>query len=88
MALLSNDSRRRIVVPAVGTRMRQSALAILGGILLGGGLLGCAVSPAEQEATRRAWAERDAERERECRRAGQGRWVAGGCVLGGGSGGM
>jgi hypothetical protein len=88
MALLSNNSRRWIVVPAVGTHMRRSAVAILVGILLGGGLLGCAVSPAEQEATRRAWAERDAERERECRRAGQGRWVAGGCVLGGGSGGM
>ena len=64
-------------------------LAILAGILHGGSLLGCAVSPAEQEATRRAWAERDAERERECLRAGQGRWVAGGCVLGGGgAGGM
>jgi hypothetical protein len=67
---------------------RQPALAILVGILLGGSLLGCAVSPAEQAATRRAWAERDAERERECLRAGQGRWVAGGCVMGGGAGGM
>ena len=89
MALRSNNSRRWIAMRAVGTPMRQSALAILVGILLGGSLLGCAVSQAEQEATRRAWAERDAERERECLRAGQGRWVAGGCVLGGGgAGGM
>jgi len=64
-------------------------VAILTGILLGSNLQGCAVSPAEQEATRHAWAERDAERERECLRAGMGRWVAGGCVMGGGgAGGM
>jgi hypothetical protein len=95
MALISNNSHRRIAASAIcvsvplGIRMRQSALAILAGILLGGSLLGCAVSLAEHEATRRAWAERDAERERECLRAGQGRWVAGGCVLGGGgAGGM
>jgi hypothetical protein len=95
MALISNNSHRRVTASAVrasgplGIRMRQFALAMLVGILLGGSLLGCAVSPAEQEATRRAWAERDAERERECLRAGQGRWAAGGCVLGGGgAGGM
>jgi hypothetical protein len=82
MALISNNSH-------LDRNTSHLALAILVGILLGGGLLGCAVSPAEQEATRRAWAERDAERERECLRAGQGRWVAGGCVLGGGgAGGM
>ena len=81
MALISNYSH-------LDRGTSHPALAILVGILLGGSLLGCAVSPAEQEATRRAWAERDAERERECLRAGQGRWVAGGCVLGGGSGGM
>jgi len=85
MSLISNNSYLNSYLDR-GTS--YLALAILAGILLGGGLLGCAVSPAEQEATRRAWAERDAERERECRRAGQGRWVAGGCVLGGGSGGM
>jgi hypothetical protein len=81
MALLSNNSH-----PGRGTG--HPARAILVGILLGSSLLGCTVSPAAQEATRRAWAERDAVRERECLRAGQGRWVAGGCVLGGGSGGM
>jgi hypothetical protein len=82
MALISNNSH-------LDRGTSSLALAILAGILLvlGCGMLGCAVSPAEQEATRRAWAERDAERERECLR-GQGRWVAGGCVLGGGSGGM
>ena len=93
MARISNNSDRWIAESAIcvsgplGIRMRQSALAILVGLLLGGSVLECAVSPAEQEATRGAWAERDAERERECLRAGQGRWVAGGCVLGGGGGG-
>jgi hypothetical protein len=93
MARISNNSHRWIAASAIcvsgplGIRMRQSTLAILVGLLLGGSLLGCAVSPGEQEATRRAWAQRDAERERECLRAGQGRWVAGGCVLGGGGGG-
>jgi hypothetical protein len=67
--------------------MRPLAVGILLGILLGDSLLGCAVSPGEQAATRRAWAERDAERERECRQAGQGQWVASGCVLGGAGGG-
>ena len=46
----------------------------------------CATSPAEQEAARRAWAARDAERERECQRA-LGWWKAGACVFGGGGGG-
>ena len=80
MALISNNSH-------LDRGTSHLALAILVGLLLGGSLLGCAVSPGEQEATRRAWAERDAEREGECLRAGQGRWVAGGCVLGGGGGG-
>lgn len=87
MALISNEGHRWITAPALGIRMRQSALAILGGMLLGGSLLGCAASPADPEAARRTWAERDADRERECLRAGQGRWVAGGCVMGGGGGG-
>jgi len=63
--------------------MRHLSLAILVGLLLGGTLPGCAMSAVEQEATRRAWAERDAERARECPQA-RGRWIAGGCVLGGG----
>lgn len=57
--------------------------AILGGIFLGGALAGCSVSPAQQEAIRQAWEERDAERAKECRRAGRG-FVAGGCTGGGG----
>jgi len=52
------------------------------GLLLAGTLPGCATSPAEQDAIRRAWEERDAERAAECRRAGGG-FVAGGCVRGG-----
>lgn len=87
MALLFNNRHRRIAVPALGIRMRQFTLAILAGTLLGGGLLGCSLSRAEQESTRRAWAERDAERERECLRTGKGRWVAGGCIMGGGGAG-
>ncbi len=52
------------------------------GVLSAGISLGCAVAPAEQEAIRRAWAERDAERARECHQAGAG-FAAGGCVRGG-----
>lgn len=54
------------------------------GLLLGGTLLGCAMSPAAREAAVEAWAERDAARARECQQA-RGRWIAGGCVLGGGA---
>jgi hypothetical protein len=65
------------------TRMKQLGRGTLLSVLLGGGLLGCALSPAEQEATRRAWAERDAERARECQQK-RGAFIAGGCVFGGG----
>jgi len=51
--------------------------------MMAGTLLGCAISPAERDATVRAWAERDAERARECAQA-RGAWVAGGCIRGGG----
>jgi hypothetical protein len=57
--------------------------AVLGGMLLVGALSGCSVSPAQQDAIRQAWEERDAERAKECRRAGRG-FVAGGCTGGGG----
>ena len=63
--------------------MKQVLSAILIGILLVAALPGCSVSPAEQEAIRQAWEERDAERAQECRRAGRG-FVAGGCTGGGG----
>ena len=53
------------------------------GLLLVGALQGCSVSPAQQEAIRQAWQEKDAERAAECRRAGRG-FVAGGCTGGGG----
>ena len=59
----------------------------LGGLLFGllvfGFLPGCSTSPAQQDAIRRAWEERDAERARECQRLGRG-FVAGGCAGGGG----
>ena len=66
------------------TRVRPFSVAFLVGMLVGGTLLGCAMSPEERDATVRAWAERDAERRRECVQRG-GRWVAGGCVFGNGA---
>ena len=59
--------------------LRQTMVALL----LVGTLAGCSVSPAEQEAIRRAWAERDAERARECYQHHLG-YVAGGCAGPGG----
>lgn len=82
IAISTLSAPQRDVARCTLTRMRQFSLAVLVGMLLGGTLLGCAMSPAEQEATRRAWAERDAERERECHQA-RGRWIVGGCVFGG-----
>lgn len=64
--------------------MRELGRGILLSLLLGAGLVGCVLSAAEQEATRRAWAERDAERAGECQQK-RGAFVAGGCVFGGGS---
>ena len=65
------------------TSARKGFSAILAGILVAGALQGSSLTPAQQEAIRQAWEERDAERERECRRAGRG-FVAGGCAGGGG----
>jgi ABC transporter substrate binding protein len=56
---------------------------LLVGLLVAGILPGCSISPAQQDAIRRAWEERDAERARECERMGRG-FVAGGCTGGGG----
>jgi hypothetical protein len=55
------------------------AAAVVVGVLLAGTTPGCSTSPARQDAIRQAWAERDAERERECRRVG-GFPVAGSCL--------
>jgi len=65
-----------------GERRLLSRASLLS-LLLGGGLLGCVLSPAAREATLQAWAERDAERARECRQRG-GAFIAGGCVFAGG----
>lgn len=62
--------------------MREAIPGMLAGMLLAGTLLGCSLSPAEQDDIRRAWENRDAERARECRRDGAG-FVAGGCARGG-----
>ena len=61
------------------TPMRQLTFTLLLGLLLAGALSGCATSPADQEATRKAWAARDAERAAECARNGLG-FAAGGCL--------
>jgi hypothetical protein len=64
--------------------MRRTVLAACCGLLLGvGALPACSVSPARVEQIRQAWDERDAERARECERAGR-RVVAGSCGGGGG----
>jgi hypothetical protein len=46
---------------------------------LAGLLVGCAQTPAERGAARKAWEARDLERARECLGNG-GQWVAGTCV--------
>jgi hypothetical protein len=56
--------------------MRWMAMA-----LLIGGLTGCAQTPAEREATMKAWEARDLERVRECLREG-GTWAADTCLFG------
>lgn len=60
------------------TSARVAATAIAG-MLLVGTTAGCTTSPAGPHAIRQAWAERDAERDRECRRA-NGVLVAGSCL--------
>ena len=62
---------------------QETFLAILLGLLAGAILVGCAVSPADRQATEQAWATRDKERASECAQRG-GQWVAGGCIRGGG----
>jgi hypothetical protein len=62
--------------------MGQLGRTVLVFALMSALFAGCAVSPAQVEATRQAWAERDAERARECRQKG-GSWMAGGCIFGG-----
>jgi hypothetical protein len=62
--------------------LKGALSVILVGLLVAGALHGCARSPAQQEAIRRAWEERDAERARECRQAGRG-FIAGACSSGG-----
>ena len=64
-----------------GRRLIRAGTLGLAALVVSAALPGCAVSPAEREATTRAWAERDAERARECTR---GRYVAGSCIGGGG----
>jgi len=64
------------------TSARQRLAGALATLTAGLLLSACSISPAEQQATRDAWAARDAERARECDQA-RGRFVAGGCIFGG-----
>jgi hypothetical protein len=59
--------------------VREILLAILAGIFVAGILPGCSTSSAEQDTIRQAWADRDAERARECRQVG-GFLIAGSCL--------
>jgi len=59
-------------------------VAAFAGVLACASLAGCAETAAERAATEQAWQQRDAERAAECAQK-RGRWVAGGCVFGGGA---
>ena len=63
--------------------MPRTVPAALLGLLVVGLLPACSESPGRVEQIRQAWDERDAERARECERAGR-RLVAGTCGGGGG----
>ena len=75
--------RLAFLAPRSLKRARGWLGGLLVGLLVAGILLGCSISPAQQDAIRRAWEARDAERSRECERMGRG-FVAGGCTGGGG----
>jgi hypothetical protein len=62
--------------------VKSLALAAVCGSLVAV-LSGCASSPADQDAIRKAWAARDAERAAECQRNGLG-YANGGCLGRGG----
>ena len=68
----------------LGRRWREMVVngCLLVAMLLAASLCGCAVSPADQQHIRDAWAARDAERAAECRRKNVG-FAAGGCVASG-----
>ncbi|HZP36946.1 MAG TPA: hypothetical protein VFE48_10730 [Methylomirabilota bacterium] len=61
------------------TRSARLAATAIVGMLLVGITSGCTTSLAGPPEIRQAWAERDAERDRECRR-GNGVLVAGSCL--------
>ncbi len=63
--------------------MSENLRGFLVGLLVAGILQGCSISPAQQEAIRKAWEERDAERARECYRHELG-FANGGCTGPGG----
>jgi DNA-binding GntR family transcriptional regulator len=74
----TKGSRRTLAI------VRALVLAVLLGLVLAGVLSGCSVTPAQREAIRKAWADRDAERAADCYRNHVG-FAAGGCVSPGGA---
>ena len=64
--------------------MSPRAFTLLLTLCLAVAVAGCATSPADRDATQKAWAGRDAERAAECAR-NRGRFVAGACIYGGGA---
>ena len=58
------------LLPRADQVVREILPGILAGILWAAILPGCSISPAQQDAIRQAWEERDAERARECARVG------------------
>jgi hypothetical protein len=68
------------MIPAAALRRLPIGMVALSAICAA--LAGCSVSPAEQAAIRKAWAEHDAAIAAECRRNNVG-YAAGGCVAGG-----
>ena len=71
-----------VVTPLLLTDPRRLCWGVLLAIVVLSAFGGCSVSPAERQEIQKAWAERDAERAKECRRNGVG-FAAGGCIAGG-----
>ena len=78
--MIDQDRGRR--VPLYRRRMAAGAGLFLAAVLMVAAPSGCTTSPADQQAIRDAWAQRDAERAADCRRHNVG-YAAGGCTVGG-----
>lgn len=68
---------------AIVGAVRRFAFALALALCVAESFSGCSITPAETDAIRQVWAERDAERAAECRRRGM-IYAAGGCLIRGG----